>query len=382
MDGPTISRRDFEAQRGRRFGASNPERMDLPFWRAMVHEHEEARLRRWERREPEGLGYSPTSARRYFGEEDDDTKGPIWNFDRMGSTRTAHPDGRVIHVAGEHEDFYDPDFCIYNDVVVLDLDGSIQIFGYPREVFPPTDFHTASLCGERLILIGCLGYPEERRPGVTPVFALHLDDYRVEPLPSHGEAPGWIWGHEAELSHGVITIRGGEVWSSKDGGDPRTRRNFDDFAYEVETGRWARLTRRPWRQYEIRDAGGGAFMRGPRFLGCRPVDDEPWRRDDEEAAGRSIEDRFLYVSPDSLRPTSFRWELLRAWDENLLDEDVKHEDRLLVEGVPMSIDLRALAIEIVIEGDMDEALADAIVRDIRENVEEEVGRPCLVEKYD
>ncbi|WP_337176902.1 hypothetical protein [Paludisphaera sp.] len=381
MDGPTISRRDFEAQRARRFGASNPERMDLPFWLAMVHGLEEARLRRWERREPEGLGYYPTSVRRYFGDEDY-SNGPIWNFVRMGSTRTPHPDGRLICVAGEHEDHYDPDFCIYNDVVVLDLDGSIQIFGYPRDVFPPTDFHTASLCGERLILIGSLGYPEERRPGVTPVFALHLDDYRVEPLPSHGDAPGWIWNHEAELSHGVVTIRGGEVWSSKGENDPRIWRNFDDFAYEVKTGRWTRLTRRPWRQYKIRDAGGKKFERGPCFPDCRPADDEPWKRDDEEAAGPPPDDPILDVSPDSLRPTSFRWELLSAWDEQPFDEVVRRGDRLLVEGVPTSINLDLFAIEIVIEGDMDEALADAIVRDIRENVEEEVGRPCLVEKYD
>ena len=29
------------------------------------------------------------------------------------------PDGRVVLIAGEHEDSYDPDFCIYNDVVVI-----------------------------------------------------------------------------------------------------------------------------------------------------------------------------------------------------------------------------------------------------------------------
>ncbi len=41
----------------------------------------------------------------------------------------------MICIAGEHEDHYDPDFCIYNDVVVLDLDGSVAIYGYPEEIF-------------------------------------------------------------------------------------------------------------------------------------------------------------------------------------------------------------------------------------------------------
>jgi len=39
---------------------------------------------------------------------------PIWCFKRVGNTRTRLPDGRIICVGGEHEDFYDPDFCIYN----------------------------------------------------------------------------------------------------------------------------------------------------------------------------------------------------------------------------------------------------------------------------
>ena len=44
---------------------------------------------------------------------------PFWSWQRFGRTSTALPDGRVIHIAGEHEDFYDPDFCIYNDVMVV-----------------------------------------------------------------------------------------------------------------------------------------------------------------------------------------------------------------------------------------------------------------------
>ena len=35
-------------------------------------------------------------------------------FFRLGGTRTELSDGRVIWIGGEHEDGYDPDFCIYN----------------------------------------------------------------------------------------------------------------------------------------------------------------------------------------------------------------------------------------------------------------------------
>jgi hypothetical protein len=39
---------------------------------------------------------------------------------------TLLPDGRAIQIGGEHEDYYDPDFCIYNDVFVHEPDRSID----------------------------------------------------------------------------------------------------------------------------------------------------------------------------------------------------------------------------------------------------------------
>jgi hypothetical protein len=369
-----ITRSIFESQRQRRFGTANPERMRLAFWEWMVRGSEDARTRDWNaERDPSVLGHTPTAARGYFGQEGDDSQGPIWNFDRMGATRTPHPDGRMICIGGEHEDHYDPDFCIYNDLVVLDLDGSIEIYGYPRDVFSPTDFHTATLVGDRVIVIGRLGYPEERHPGATPVMALDLATYRIEKLPSHGELPGWVFGHAAEFSHGVITIRGGEVFEEKDG-EPRIRRNSNDFAYEVGTGLWKRLTNRNWWQYEIKDEGGKAFMRGPRFRGCCSLDDEQWKGEPEEEES-NVDGPLLYVMPEALLPRNFRYETVWSDEPSL-------EDRILVAGIPVSIKMGPFSIEIVVEGEMDEAMADELAQDIREGVEADTGRRCFLKKYD
>jgi hypothetical protein len=68
---------------------------------------------------------------------------PFWSWERFGRTSTPLPDGRIIHIAGEHEDHYDADFCIYNDVVVEYPGGRREFYLYPKDVFPPTDFHTA-----------------------------------------------------------------------------------------------------------------------------------------------------------------------------------------------------------------------------------------------
>ncbi len=126
---------------------------------------------------------------------------------------TPLPDGRVIEIAGEHEDYYDPDFCIYNDVFVHDRKGNCDIYIYPREVFPPTDFHTATLAGEHIYIIGNLGYLEDRRPGYTQVFRLDIKTLKVERLETRGAMPGWISKHKASYDgQSVITVKNGKIF--------------------------------------------------------------------------------------------------------------------------------------------------------------------------
>jgi len=176
--------------------------------------------------------------------------GPCWCFDRFGQTKTVLPDGRIVYVAGEHEDFYDPDFYIYNDVVVVDPSGGVQIFGYPVEVFPPTDFHSATLVDNVLILIGNLGYPQDRRYGQTQVLRLELDTWRISPIETFGDAPGWIHRHKAELSpdYSGIRITGGEIDRSN---ETSLVENIDDWKLNLQTFHWERLTRRQWTRFEL-----------------------------------------------------------------------------------------------------------------------------------
>ena len=64
----------------------------------------------------------------------------MWCFDRFGQSTTTFPDGRMVLIAGEHEDHYDPDFYIYNDLVVGREGGEKTIFGFPRSTFHPPTF--------------------------------------------------------------------------------------------------------------------------------------------------------------------------------------------------------------------------------------------------
>lgn len=206
-----IDRALFEAHFPPRFGLGNPELIDNPYWQ-------------WEiRRRLDGNDMYPSRVRRGLGiDQREQAFTPAWTFSRMGSTETVLEDGTRVFISGEYEDWYDPDFYIYNDVIVARPCGAISIFGYPREIFPPTDFHTATLVGSRVIVIGSIGYPEGRKIGGTPVYSLDLADYAIEPLASDGPAPGWIHDHEAELlPGGVIAVRGGNVYEEANG-----ERNF------------------------------------------------------------------------------------------------------------------------------------------------------------
>lgn len=231
---PPLTPQEFAAWRSPRTVDANPTRLDNALWHWLVRT-------RW----------SAFAANERFGGPSPFGAGPMWCFDRFGASRTTLADGRVVHIGGEHEDFYDPDFCIYNDVTVVGPDGSIAICGYPAEAFPPTDFHSATLLADgTIVVIGRLGYPQERVVGETPVYRLALDSMRMARVATHGDAPGWIHGHSAELSRSgdSIIVKGGEVWR---GQQRSMAENFDTWALHLADGRWTRQTALNWQTWTM-----------------------------------------------------------------------------------------------------------------------------------
>lgn len=211
-----VSREVFEQQCKHRFGTKNPEQFKMDYWEWMVRCGREPYSVR------KDLGLEPN----WFARSKDDEgrqPNPDWCFKRYGMSRTTMPDGRVICIAGEHEDSYDPDFCIYNDVVVLrpahgqsviSLEsGGVEIYGYPDCVFPPTDFHSATMINKAIFVIGRLGYHGTRVPRLTPVFMLDTTTYEMKSIETTGPYPGWIYKHHASYdpASDSITVRGGFI---------------------------------------------------------------------------------------------------------------------------------------------------------------------------
>ncbi|MBV6627111.1 MAG: ankyrin repeat domain-containing protein [Rivularia sp. (in: Bacteria)] len=209
-----------KSQKFHRFGVSNPEVIKNEFWQAMILSGVDACFAR-----------SDEEKKNIFH------RSPIWCYRRFGRSTTILPDGKIIEIAGEHEDFYDPDFCIYNDVVVFDGKGNFQIYGYPKDVFPPTDFHSATLVDNYIYIIGNLGYKSERISNETQVYRLNCNSYKIEKVETTGDKPGWISQHKAKFQQPCqICISGGKLWTQKD-----YTENSIDYILDLTKFEWSRI---------------------------------------------------------------------------------------------------------------------------------------------
>jgi ankyrin repeat protein len=222
-DSINVSDTEYVSGKNRTFGWSNPEVMKIPFWQAMVR-----------------AGCNAYQPRKQFNDMNL-CAGPIWCFDRFGMSFTELLDGRFVQIGGEHEDHYDPDFCIYNEVVVHDRSGTFQIMGYPENVFPPTDFHSSTLVNGIIYIIGRLGYYGTREFGVTPVYRLNCHTWKIEPVETSGANPGWIYEHKTLFDGATsLLVSGGLICKEVDG-EEQLVENEERFRLDLNDMRWTRI---------------------------------------------------------------------------------------------------------------------------------------------
>ncbi len=333
----------FREWRSPRFGRSNPERMNNPVWEWLIR----SKLNAYQANE------------RLDGPSGPDV-GPGWCFDRYGQSSTHLPDGRDVLIAGEHEDFYDSDFCIYNDAVVLQSDGKMDIFGYPRNIFPPTDFHSATLAGNRIIIIGSLGYPEERQAGITPVALLDLETWAVSKVVTVGDGPGWLHGHSADLSGdgAWILIRKGLL--DRRDGDGSLVENIDDWRLRLKDWSWERVIERRWQRWVVRrrDRKPNRLWEIRQALFSRQV------RWEKEFCGQVEElSKALGAEPDLDLA-------LKLYQPHLPHEEMPKVQseykvfRIRINGVVVRYVEDSHSIQVTIEGDLPQASAQTLVSDL------------------
>ncbi len=150
---------------------------------------------------------------------------------------TKLPDGRFVQIGGEHEDFYDADFCIYNDVIVHDTNGKFNVFGYPKDVFPPTDFHSTTYVDGFIYIVGSLDYKGTRRFGETPIYRLNCKNWSIQSLQSTGDNPGWIHRHKCRLVEGKLEVTDGKVCTQVKGKEG-IEDNLNVYQLDLATMKW------------------------------------------------------------------------------------------------------------------------------------------------
>ena len=373
------------AWRKARRGATPAERQTNPLWT-------------WLARNPEVTAYA---VRKRF--DLDDREGyPGWCAHRFGQSRTELPDGRVLVIGGEHEDGYDPDFFIYNDVWVITpaapraasdaeglddddddaarpigADDTVEIHGYPPGVFPPTDFHTATLAGERVIVIGSIGYHRERGRRAQ-VLALDPATLAITRVETRGDDPGWLSKHTAALSAdgASIVVRGGQREITV-ADATKFRENADEYALDLRTHAWRRLTARPWSMWELAPAAGHhaqLYLIG--WLAGAAAQRDDWEREQyarHRARLGRLPDLALYAA--RYRPPVPHEVGPRACDEY----DVH---RVIVDGVTVRYVEKVGTVRVVIEGALPADVQAAIVEDVRHKLEVIEAMPYVATPLD
>ena len=185
--------------------------------------------------------------------------GPIWCTARFGKTTTNLPDGTTVEIAGEHEDSYDPDFYIYNDVIVYgpgvsraEGHSDLVIYGYPEAEFPQTDFHSATYIPQlnQILILGNMSSGDEddalAARGITPVYLLEVGTWRINKKETLGDGPGIIWRHVAEVTNGGLRVSAAEGVADYEKTKRKAFKDGKSEGVEVESGTVWELSLEDW----------------------------------------------------------------------------------------------------------------------------------------
>jgi len=233
---------------------------------------------------------------------------------------------------------------------VIGPESSIAIHCYSQEAFPSTDFHSATRVGDAIFMVGCLGYPQQRIVGSTPVFRLALDAMTIARVETSGEAPGWIHKHTAVLSAdgGALIIHGGKIWF----GDDRTMQdNIDAWSLDVDSGHWTRLTALDWQRWTMRRVD----RRPNRLWDVRQA---LWRRDHPRAG---LENMWRHDDAPDFDALAALYRL----DETMPapEKGSNHNDFcVVVDGVRVRFTEDLYSVQAIVEGRLSEARLDALRR--------------------
>jgi hypothetical protein len=249
--------------------------------------------------------------------------------------------------------------------VIVEPGGAVTICGYPREAFPPTDFHSATLVGDAIVIIGNLSYVGNRQPGLTQVCRLVLATLAIEPVQTVGEMPGWIHRHAATLTDDgtTIVVRGGQV---DVGRDRAFVENIDEWALDLASLSWTRRTALDWQHFTLVRADG-------RMNCLWDLRQALWHADHPDA--RQGVDYAARLREHTARDPDL--ELVRTlyqFDGATVEPQREGDDynlhRVRIDGIDVRFTENSYRIAAMVEGTLDEARLGAVQRALQGTLEQ------------
>lgn len=299
---------------------------------------------------------------------------PRWAGCRMGQSRTKLADGRTFWIAGEHEDYYDPDFFIYNDVIVEREDGEVRIYGYPEATFRPTDFHSATAIDndKKILLIGSIGYSSERQSGQTQIYSLDTESLAIDEVDSTGNPPGWLSKHNAHLSDdgSTIVVSGGEVMT-EDG----FLENIDEWSLSLRDFSWTRLTMRRWVRFQVAridQSGLHLWQYEMRRFAIEHPRSGLDREDDLADEIGTEPDMEAYAS--LYTPTVSHSPI----DPDPENDDDWREKRITIDGVLVRYTDDMDRLTVTVQGDLPKEVIESLAVDLKEKLERIENTECQI----
>ncbi|MFC4996057.1 hypothetical protein [Rubritalea tangerina] len=233
------------------------------------------------------------------------------SYERFGMSETKLEDGRTILIAGEHEDYYDPDFFIYNDVIVKDANERFKSSAIPKTSFQPLTF-TVPLSSATVSTSLAPWLHRQAQEKDTPVYYLDLKDYTIHQVNSGQALAGSSSMKRSTNSRPTPSPSiVGKRWI--DSGDIID--NFSKWQLKLDTKQWTLVEERPWSQFRFSRKDGESNLLFDVRLDMPPIDastfEDPDTPMDQETKEKKQKDILKKVyerkSKHSSRPIKKPW---------------------------------------------------------------------------
>lgn len=305
----------------------------------------------------------------------------LWSQARVGQSRTQLANGRIILIGGEYD--YPPNYYNYNDVSIIYLNGKVEIYNYPYNIFTCPESHTATRVStgddEHIVIIGSDN-------AYTSVYKLNTYNFEIEKLATRNSM-GWICKHNARLRDNQIIISGGEVHIED---TSIFIENIDTWTLNLKTLIWKNVTnnQRHWQHFYVaRQDYDSVHLQSYHTLDCF------LKLKELELAENELKlfQKYLNITPDIdsyrqlFRPPIDHEVIADAdskqhlieYNKDIIFDDYKNQI-LYIDGIKVRYKANLYHIEVIIEGKLSEDKLELLKQNLRHKLSKVENMACEV----